>query len=147
MFMKCYLIVLPKQFREQVLRLAHDQLGHMGRRKVTEIVKRSFTWPGLTEDVLKYCRSCETCRRCSKVPAGKVPTVERQVTTEPFEALAFDLVGPLPKAKGGFRFILTSICMATKWPEAIPLLRALQQEQLLRGWLIYSPEQVYHCSC
>ena len=121
MFMKCDLIVLPKQFREQVLRLAHDQLGHMGRRKVTEIVKRSFTWPGLTEDVLKYCRSCETCQCCSKVPAGKVPMVERQVTTEPFEALAFDLVGPLPKAKGGFRFILTSICMATKWPEAIPL--------------------------
>ncbi len=29
--------------------------------------------------------------------------VERQVMTEPFEVvMAFDLVGPLPTAKGGF---------------------------------------------
>ena len=66
---------------------------------------------------MKYCCSCTVCQKCSKAPAGRA---QRQVTTEPFEVLAFDLVGPLPKAKGGFRFILTSICMATKWPEATP---------------------------
>ena len=30
-------------------------------------------------------------------------------------------MGPLPKGKGGCRFVLTAICMASKWPEAIPL--------------------------
>ena len=47
--------------------------------------------------------------------------VERPVLTEPFEQMAFDLVSPLPKAKGGYRFVLTAVCMATRWPEAIPL--------------------------
>ena len=47
--------------------------------------------------------------------------VERPVLTEPFEQMAFDLVGSLPKAKGGYRFVLTAVCMATRWPEAIPL--------------------------
>ena len=47
--------------------------------------------------------------------------VERPVLTEHFEQVAFDLVGPLPKAKGGYRYGLTCICMATKWPEAIAL--------------------------
>ena len=34
--------------------------------------------------------------------------------------MAFDLVGPLPKGKGGHRLILTYIFLATKWPEAVP---------------------------
>ena len=106
-------------FQVQIMRLAHDQLGHLGHRKVKQIIKRLFTWSGLSNDVVKYCHSCTVCQKCSKAPAGHAPMIERQ--TEPFEVLAFDLVGPLPKAKGGFRFILTSICMATKWPEAIPL--------------------------
>ena len=103
------------------MRLAHDQLGHLGHHKVKQIIKRRFTWPSLSNDVVKYCRSCTVCQKCSKAPAGHAPMIEWQVTTEPFEVLAFDLVGPLPKAKGGFRFILTSMCMATKWPVAIPL--------------------------
>ena len=47
--------------------------------------------------------------------------VERTIITEPFEQVAFDIVGPFPKAKGGYRHVLTSICMGSKWPEAIPL--------------------------
>ena len=56
-----------------------------------------------------------------KTPVRKVPMVERQIMTKPHETLASDLVGPLPQAKGGFRFILTCIDQATKWPEAVPL--------------------------
>ncbi len=46
---------------------------------------------------------------------------ERPVTTVPFESIAFDLVGPLPKARGGVKFILTYICLASRWPDAVPL--------------------------
>ena len=35
--------------------------------------------------------------------------------------MAFDIVGPMPKGKGGNRFLLTAICMSSRWPEAIPL--------------------------
>ena len=32
-----------------------------------------------------------------------------------------DLVGPFPKGKGGIQYILTMVCMATRWPNAKPL--------------------------
>ncbi len=32
-----------------------------------------------------------------------------------------DIVGPLPKGKGGAQYLLTYACMATRWPETIPL--------------------------
>ncbi len=49
--------------------------------------------------------------------------VERPLLSEPFESCAIDIVGLLPKAKEGMRFIFTYICMAStsKWPEAMPL--------------------------
>ena len=70
--------------------------------------------------------------------------MEREVLTEPFEVIAFDIVGPLPKGKGGCRFVLTAICMASKWPEAIPL-RTITA--MLRAWLRYFRGLAYHCSC
>ena len=114
-------IVLPKKFRRRVLEMAHEGSGHLGARKVKALLKQRFVWPGMGVDAINHTRSCEVCQRCSKSKSRKVPLMERQVMSEPFEVLAFDLVGPFPKAKNGFRFVLTAICMGSKWPEAIPL--------------------------
>ncbi len=46
---------------------------------------------------------------------------ECPVISQPFEVIALDIVGPLPIGKGGMRFILTSCCMDTRWPDAVPL--------------------------
>ena len=116
-----HLMVLPTRFRCRVLDLAHERSGHLGARKVKALIKQRFVWPGMGQDVIAHCRSCSVCQLCSKRKAGKVPLVEREVLSEPFENIAFDIVGPLPKGKGGCRFVLTAICMASKWPEAIPL--------------------------
>jgi len=45
----------------------------------------------------------------------------REIVAVPFERVTVDLVGPFPAATGGFRFLLTMIDLATRWPEAIPL--------------------------
>ncbi len=58
--------------------------------------------------------------------------------TEPFESVAVDLVGPLPKGKGGCRFLLTYVCMATRWPEAVAL-RSVTAKAVAEGlWCIFS---------
>lgn len=47
--------------------------------------------------------------------------VTHRVLMEPFESVAVDLVGPLPKGKGGMRWILTYVCMASRWPDVVTL--------------------------
>ena len=91
-------------------------------------------WPGMGQDIIKHCRSCSICQICSKAPARKVPMVEREILTEPFEVMAFDIVGPMPKGKGGCRFLLTAICMASRWPEALPL-RSITAKSVAQGML------------
>ena len=116
-----HLMVLPKSFRRRVLEMAHEGSGHLGARKVKALLKQRFVWPGMGVDAIAHTRSCEVCQRCAKAKGRRVPLMERQVLSEPFEVMAFDLVGPFPKAKNGYRFVLTAICMGSKWPEAIPL--------------------------
>ena len=116
-----HLMVLPRKFRGRVMNLAHERSGHLGARKVKALVKQRFVWPEMAKDIVGHCQSCEICQTCKKSKARRVPLMEREVLSEPFEVLAMDLVGPFPKVKGGYTYLLTTICMSSRWPEAIPL--------------------------
>ena len=117
---KVYVLVLPKSVRRRVLEVAHEGLQHIGARRVRELISQRFSWPGLGQDAISHVRSCDICQRNSKIHR-KVPMVARKVLTEPFEVMGVDIVGPFPKGKGGNRFLLTCICLASKWPEAVVL--------------------------
>jgi len=114
-------ICLPAQYRSKCLRLAHTHFGHQGRNKMVDIIRPFFYWPSLSQDCQRYIKGCDVCQRMnkSKPPPNKMQL--REVVSIPFERVAIDLVGPFPTATGGFRFRLTCIDLATKWPEAIPL--------------------------
>ena len=112
---------LPKPRRTQGLKLAHDKAGHFGYRTILQVLKRLFVWPRMSHDARSYCLSCDMCQRVNQSGQRKVPMRERPILSEPFECIALDLVGPLPKAKGGVTHVLTAICLATRWPEAIAL--------------------------
>ena len=123
--------MLPTRFRAQVLKMAHDGTGHLGHRKVLQMIKRRFVWPVLAKDVLEHCQSCVSCQKCSKASVRKAPMMERPILTEPFEQMAVDIVGPISKAKGGFTHILTAVCMASRWPEAVPTSAVAMAEGLV----------------
>ena len=118
---KGLVLVLPQSFRKRVMVVAHDKMQHMGARRVTRLVKQRFTWPGVGQDIVKFCRACPTCQKCGKRKGRKALMMERPVMSEPFEVIAVDLVGPIKVGKGGCTHLLTAVCMATRWPEAIPL--------------------------
>ena len=47
-----HLMAIPQSFREKVLQLAHDRLGHLGARKVKALIKQRFTWPGMGQSIV-----------------------------------------------------------------------------------------------
>ena len=129
-------VVVPKGFRAQVLSLAHDSAlaGHLGIKKTYHRVLRNFFWPGLKTDVTKYCRTCHTCQMVGKPnqPVPPAPLHPIPVLGEPFERVLIDCVGPLPKTKSGHQYILTVMCAATRYPEAIPL-RTLRTKPVVKA--------------
>ena len=118
-------IVMPKCFRKDVLNLAHNSplAGHLGVNKTYRKVLTHFYWPGLKRDVVNYCKSCHACQVAGKpnqkpiaVPLKPIPAID-----EPFSRVLIDCVGPLPKTRSGNQYLLTIMCMATRFPEAVPL--------------------------
>ncbi|XP_075785301.1 uncharacterized protein LOC142829504 [Pelodiscus sinensis] len=116
-------ILVPGCHRRAVLRLAHDipAAGHMGTEKTLARVLSRFFWPGVYQEVRDYCQSCPNCQLASDSGVPKAPLIPLPVVGTPFERVAMDLVGPLPKSKAGFRYILVVMDYATRFPEAIPL--------------------------
>ena len=118
-------IIVPKTHRYEILKLAHDNplAGHLGVNKTYDRVLRCFFWPGLKRDVQQYCKTCHFCQISGK-PNQTIPPFPLYpipVVTEPFERVIVDCVGPLPRTKSGNKFLLTIMCSATRFPEAIPL--------------------------
>jgi len=52
-----------KDFKEEILREHHDpaDVGHPGQHRMQELIKRTYWWPGLKEDVKKYVQECVKC--------------------------------------------------------------------------------------
>ena len=118
-------IAVPRGRREQVLRLAHsDQVsGHFGSKKTLAKVKQHFFWPGMRSTVSDYVKQCEACQRAAPVKGGRAPLSPLPCISVPFSTVAFDIVGPLPVSASGHRYILTCMCLFSKFPDAIPLRR------------------------
>ena len=72
-------------------------------------------------DVKQFVRSCAGCQRAARKSNSRAPLQPLPCIGEPFEKVAFDLVGPLPRTASGNRYILTMMCLFTKYLEAIPL--------------------------
>ena len=118
-------IVLPPEFRTQILELAHEcpLAGHLGVNKTLTKIKRHYFWLGMYRDVANFCRTCHSCQvagkqQCDppKAPLKPIPAVQ-----EPFEKLICDCVGPLPRSKSGHQYLFTILCAATRFPAAFPL--------------------------
>ena len=62
-----------------------------------------------------------TVPRAARNDHSRAPLVALPVITVPFSRLAFDVVGPLPRTRSGFKYVLTCMCYASKYPVAIPL--------------------------
>ena len=55
---------------------------------------------------------------------------------EPFSHILIDCDGPLPKTKSGNQYLLTSMCMTTRLPEAIPL-RKINAKNIVKALIKY----------
>ena len=116
-------VVVPMGKRQQVLQMGHSSstAGHFGVKKTHAKIARHFVWPGLYTQVKAYVRTCKGCQLAAKQHKSRAPLQPLPCVGEPFQKVAFDLVGPLPRTSSGHKYLLTTMCLYTKYPDAIPL--------------------------
>ena len=102
-------LVVAKGLQQQVMSVNHESAfsGHLGMKKTEVRILPNFYWPGLRQDVIRFCRSCDVCQRTinkgivKKVSLGSMPLINT-----PFKRVAADIVGPIaPLSEAGHRYI------------------------------------------
>ena len=92
-----------KKIKEEILKENHDlvDVGHPGQYRMLELLKRTYWWPGLKEDVKRYVQRCFKCQK-NKVQhqrkAGELHPLK--ISQGPWQEISIDIIRPLPKSNG-----------------------------------------------
>jgi len=98
-----YYVPNNRKIKEEILKENHDlaEMGHPGQYRMLEVIKRTYWWPGLKEDIKKYVQGCFKCQQ-NKVQhqkkAGELHLLK--IPEGPWQEISIDIIGPLPRSNG-----------------------------------------------
>ena len=133
-------MIVPESLKERLLDVAHSAptSAHPGRSKMYQTLRRHFYWPSMTVDIHQWVDRCDACARNRIKGQKNVYKMKLFPPSKPLEYVAMDILGPLPRAKAGKRFILVITDRFTKLTktEALRTITALSvAKAFCRTWV------------
>ena len=132
-------VVLPRALTAQVLKMAHDDLGHNGTHRMYMLLKWLYYWKGLKPSVVRHVQRCYHCQQRNK-QVVKYATLHFDVASFPMQFISMDLIGEFhPPTSKGKKYALTVICMLTGYVFCVPL-KTKTAEEVLQAYIdnVYS---------
>ncbi len=116
-------LLVPKSRREMLFQAAHcnPMAGHLGQAATLNRLMARFFWPGIHENVRRWCAACRECQLVNPPASPKAPLRPLPLMQVPIERIGMDLIGPLERSARGHRFALVLVDYATRYPEAVAL--------------------------
>ncbi len=111
--------IVPEALQKPVIKLYHDY-AHVSAPKTQQLIQKNFWWPQMASDIQRWCDTCIVCATINQGKPGRTKLCRPEPPKGPWELLQLDFIGPLPSAKGGYRYCLVIIDKFSKWVEAIP---------------------------
>ncbi len=123
----------PGSNREQAIHRSHDLTlaGHRGITKTMARLMKSFYWPKMKPEIHHHIQHCDACQRTkssTRPPAGLLKPLP--IPDKPWDSIAMDFLGPLPKSKEGYTHILVVVDRLTKMAHFIPAKPGLLTEDV-----------------
>ena len=115
-----YQVVVPISSIKNVLELTHGGQFHLGIVRAWDFVKARFYWPGWRSDVETHIHSCLKCLQTVGPPTRQRQVLKSFPSGYPWQRIAIDFYGPLPRSEQGERFVLVIMDYFSKWVECFP---------------------------
>src|SRR5215469_12810980 len=119
-----HLIQFPDSLIHSVIEMSHSFLGagHPGPERTEQRIKELYTFPKMSQLVLKYCRSCSSCLSVKGAIPKPAPISNYPLPFKPFSRVHFDIIGRLPTcSQTGNKYILVFKDYLTRYVEITPL--------------------------
>ncbi|KAL0161382.1 hypothetical protein M9458_045107, partial [Cirrhinus mrigala] len=112
-------VLLPSVLREEILRWLHQEHGHQGIERTTELVRQRCYWPGMTGEVARWCKECKRCQSAKDVQPVASSFMGHLLASRPNEILAVDFT-VLEPSSSGLENVLVMTDVFTKYTLAVP---------------------------
>ncbi|MCP4991033.1 MAG: transposase family protein, partial [Colwellia sp.] len=132
--------VVPKTLRTYILRYFHESysFNHQGVSRTYATIRQYFYWPDLQPAIYEFNKNCEACAHTNAKTDKKGGTRKPWISTDTFEDVSCDLIGPMPLTENGNRYALTIMDRFSKYGVIVPLadIRAITVVRaLLEHWI------------
>ena len=116
-------LLIPRSLVKDVIRAEHSSplAAHPGGSRMYQTLRDQYYWPSLAANVFGCVTACPTCAKKHLMGTQSTAPMRLFAATEPFAALAIDLLGPFPRTPEGYEYILVICDRFTKVTRAVPL--------------------------
>jgi hypothetical protein len=118
------IIVVPMALRAFILNRYHTLpvSAHRGRTKTGRIIKDRYYWPKMDTDIANWVKACTVCtkRKTPRPVASGSPAIVCDAKRR-WQCLAIDLVEAGSTSIEKYAYILTVICLFSRYVIAIPI--------------------------
>ena len=80
-----------------------------------KVVRVGFYWPNMSRDSMVLVWNCDKCQRFANITKQPPKELSSIFSSCPFSQWGVDLVGALPRGKGGASFAVVAVDYFTKW--------------------------------
>lgn len=115
------LFYVPGSMEASVIRSVHEEYGHLGVEKTSEVILRTFWFLNLREKVKSFISNCLKCITYSPVygrKEGELHSIPK--TPYPFDTIHIDHYGPLEKTGKKNKYLFVIIDAFTKFVRLYP---------------------------
>ncbi|KAL0152450.1 hypothetical protein M9458_052173, partial [Cirrhinus mrigala] len=105
-------VLLPAVMKHEVLTQLHQQHGHQGVERTSQLVRQRCYWPGMSADIARWCQECELVPVCQSF-------MGHLLAARPNEILALDFT-VLEPSRSGLENVLVMTDIFTKYTLAVP---------------------------
>ena len=110
-------VIIPESEQAKLLIQAHE--GHLGSKKMKEILRTYTYWRGFSKDVDEFVKRCDSCTVYQRLGDRSPLITVSDNTSYPYEKIGIDLTGPSEITAGKVYF--TIIDYYSRYPEAFIL--------------------------
>ena len=118
---KKLLFYVPRLMETNVIRVYHDDLGHLGADKVINNLGKLYWFPQMHDKIKEHIQNCFKCIEFSPI-SGKREGFLHSIPKGnlPFRTIHIDHMGPLEKSTQGHRHLFVIIHAFTKFVRLYP---------------------------
>lgn len=112
-------LLLPQCLKQEVLTGLHDDHGHQGIERTTRLVRERCFWPGMSQEIERYCQECGRCVVAKAVRPKVRAFPGNLMAARPLDVVAIDFT-VLEKSTDGRENVLIVTDVFSKFTQAYP---------------------------